>query len=75
MTDKIFKVIDALKAVGVIRFYADVYRVLEMDKGNFNSVKKGKYHFTVEQIYKFINNYNVNANYIFKNEEKMFDIK
>ena len=73
ITDKIFNVINALKASSKIRFYADVYHVLDMDKGNFNAVKNRNYDFTVKQLLKFINNYKVNANYVFKNSSIMFD--
>jgi len=73
ITDKVLEVIEVLKANGTIRFYADVYHVLEMDKGNFNSVKNNRYDFTVKQVYTFINHYNVNANFIFKNSAKMWD--
>jgi len=72
ITDKVLEVIEVLKANGTIRFYADVYHVLEMDKGNFNSVKNNRYDFTVKQVYTFINHYNVNANFIFKNSAKIF---
>lgn len=73
ITDKIFLIIDALKANGKIRFYADVYHILEMDKGNFNAVKNRNYDFTVKQIHTFINHFNINSNFIFKNSVKMFD--
>lgn len=73
ITDRIFNVINALKANGKIRFYADVYHVLEMDKGNFNAVKNRNYDFTVKQLLKFINSYKVNANYVFKNSPNMFE--
>lgn len=73
ITDKVLEVIEVLKSNGTIRFYADVYHVLEMDKGNFNSVKNNRYDFTVKQVHTFINHYNVNANYIFKNSPKMWD--
>ena len=79
ITDKIFEIIEVMKANGTIRFYADVYHVLEMDKGNFNTVKnrKGlngcKYEFTIKQVYDFINHFNINANFVFKNSPKMFD--
>jgi hypothetical protein len=39
ITDKIFNIIEALKANGTIRFYADVYHVLEMHRGNFTLSK------------------------------------
>ena len=73
ITDKIFEVIEALKANGTIRFYADVYHILEMDKGNFNAVKNRNYDFTVKQLFVFIHYYNVNANFVFKNSPKMWD--
>jgi hypothetical protein len=73
ITDKVLEVIEVLKANGTIRFYADVYHVLEMDKGNFNSVKNNRYDFTVKQVSTFINHYNVNSNFIFKNSPKMWD--
>ena len=73
ITDKVFEIIEILKARGVIRFYADVYRVMDMAKGNFNQVKIGQYDFTVRQLYLFINHYKVNANYLFKNDPNIFD--
>lgn len=77
ITGRVFKIIVVLKTVGKVRFYADVYRVMEIDKGNFNTIKNGKknHYFTVEQIYSFINHYNINANYLFRNEESMFQNK
>tara|TARA_R110000868_G_scaffold83378_2_gene235398 strand:+ start:304 stop:588 length:285 start_codon:yes stop_codon:yes gene_type:complete len=72
ITDKIFEVIEALKANGTIRFYADVYHILEMDKGNFNAVKNRNYDFTVKQLFVFIHYYNVNANFVFRNDARMF---
>lgn len=73
ITDRIFNIIEALKANGTIRFYADVYHVLEMHRGNFNAIKNRKCSFTVSDIYTLINHYNINANYIFRNEDKMFN--
>jgi len=73
ITDKIFDVIEALKAKGQIRFYSDIYTPLGMNKGNFNSVKNRSWLFTLAQVETFINHFNVNANYIFKNSPKMFD--
>lgn len=73
ITDKMFDVIEALKAKGTIRFYSDVYTPLGMDKGNFNSVKNRSWLFTLAQVQTFINHFNVNANYIFKDSPKMFE--
>jgi hypothetical protein len=74
ITDKIFDVIEILKANGTIRFYSDVYTNIDMDKGNFNSVKNRSWKFTDIQIQAFVKHFNVNANYIFKDSPKMFDV-
>jgi hypothetical protein len=73
ITDKVFDVIEILKARGDVRFYADVYRVMDMQKGNFNQVKMRSYDFTVKQLCLFINHYKINANHLFKNDPKIFD--
>jgi hypothetical protein len=73
ITDKVFDVIEILKARGDVRFYADVYRVMDMQKGNFNQVKMRSYDFTVKQLVLFINHYKINANYLFKNDPNLFD--
>ena len=73
ITDKVFEVIEVLKENGTIRFYADVYHNINLPKQNFNAIKNRRWDFTTQQIYLFINHFNVNANYIFKNSPKMFD--
>jgi hypothetical protein len=69
---KIFLVIDELKALGKIRFYAEVYRVMKMTKQHFNLIKLGVNYFMVDHIYFFIKEFNVNANYIFGTDTQMF---
>ena len=69
---KIFEIIDRLKALGKIRFYADVYRVMQMKKAHFNLIKLGVNYFMVDHIYFFIKEFNVNANFIFGTSDQMF---
>jgi len=61
-----------LKEIQVIRFRQSFLDVIGMSKQQYTQIENGKQHFTIEHITIACRTYNVNANWIFGLETKVF---
>jgi hypothetical protein len=69
---QIMVLIDILKTNGTIRFNTDFCGEIGLTKQHFQHIKNGTNHFTPEHINNIIKSYNVNANWIFSQSDKIF---
>ncbi|TDO77622.1 hypothetical protein EV143_104389 [Flavobacterium chryseum] len=70
---KIFELINLLKELGTIEYDKDFGDSVGVLKQNLTRIKQGKAHFTTEHIRKACSVFNVNANWIFGVEKKVFN--
>ena len=69
---KILELIELLKSNDIIRFDTEFCRAIGMKKQNLYNVKTRITHFTPEQIQNVCIAYNINANWVFGLENKVF---
>lgn len=69
---RILELIERLKVLGVITYDKDFCDIIGLHKQNLNNIKNKRQSFTAEQIMKLSKVYNVNCNWIFGHEKKMF---
>lgn len=69
---KIFELIDLLINTGRIEYVKDFGEEIGVLKQNILRIKQGKAHFTAEHIKAICKIYNVNANWIFNDDAKVF---
>jgi len=72
LDQKILNLIDILKQLEIIRFDVQFCEAIDLRKQNLYNIRQGKNCFTPEHISSIIKTYNVNANWIFGNDEKIF---
>lgn len=65
VSDKILVLIEGMKFTGKITYYKEAYTPMGLSKTGFANARTGSHNFTVEQIYRFINHFNIDANEIF----------
>ena len=71
---RILRLIDYLKFENKILNTSDFCNEIKMPKQNISKIKKGTSHFTVKNIEAICLKYNVNANWIFGIENKVFNV-
>lgn len=71
---RIINLIGILKANGTIRFDVEFCRAIDLRKQNLYNIRCGKNRFTTEHIYAIVNEYNVNANWIFGVTDVVFRV-
>lgn len=75
-TDKqIFRLIEYLKFNNRISSTSEFCLSVNMPKQNISKIKKGGSHFTVQNISAICKKYNVNANWVYGFEKKVFNSK
>jgi DNA-binding Xre family transcriptional regulator len=70
---KILELIDLLLNTGKIIYEKDFCEAVGVLKQNLTRIKQGKAHFTAEHIKQICKVYEVNANWIFDVQKKMFN--
>lgn len=71
--DRILRLIELLLFQKQISYTKDFCQDIDMLEQTISKIKKGTAHFTVEQIGTICKKYNVNANWIFGIENKVFN--
>ena len=69
---KILKLIIILKQLGIIRSYRDFCEPAGILEQNLYHVRKGRIHFTIEQIDNCIKTYQVSAKWLFNQQKDVF---
>lgn len=69
---RMIDLIGRLKELEIIRFRQSFLDVIGMSKQQFVHIEAGRQHFTIEHIITTCKIYNVNANWIFGLETKVF---
>ena len=70
---KIFELIQLLKQLGKIQYDYEFCESIDIKKQNLAPIKKGLAHFTAKHIENICKIYNVNANWIFGTQTKVFN--
>ncbi|WP_339889763.1 helix-turn-helix domain-containing protein [uncultured Flavobacterium sp.] len=73
--EKILRLIDLLKFEKKISTTKDFCIEISMYEQSISKIKKGENHFTVSQIESICKVYNVNANWIFGLDKKVYNSK
>ena len=71
----ILRLIDYLKFEKKVSSTSDFCSEIKMQKQNISKIKKGTSHFTVQNIETICKKYNVNANWVFGIDSKVFNHK
>lgn len=71
--ERILRLIELLLFQKQISYTKDFCQDIDMLEQTISKIKKGTAHFTVEQIGSICKKYNVNANWIFGIEKKVFN--
>lgn len=69
---RVFLIIDELKRLGIIDFDNDFCEAIGLLKQNLSNIKKERMNFNLKHVNNIIKKYNVNPNYIFGLDNKMF---
>ena len=69
------QLIDILKDLMIIRFDKEFCEVMGLQPPNLIKIRKGLNHFTPDHIHKAVQEWNVNANWIFGASEEVFNHK
>jgi|CEGD01.1.fsa_nt_gi plasmid maintenance system antidote protein VapI len=69
---KMFELMNALKALGVIRFDVQFCEAIGLQKQNLRNIKSGRNHFTVSHIKNALDEFKVNACWVFGQSTEMF---
>lgn len=72
VNSRILELIERLKQLGVITYDKDFCDIIGLHKQNLNNIKNQRQSFTADQILKMSKVYNVNVNWIFGHEKKIF---
>lgn len=70
---KIFELLDILIQFKIIKYKIQFWRIIDYKMQNLVNVKKGITHFTIPQIVKIAQYYNVNYNWIFGTDKLTFN--
>ena len=71
---RILRLIDLLIFQNKISTKGNFCEIIEMKQQNLSKIKKGETHFTVSHIDSICHKFNVNANWIFGLEKKVFNM-
>lgn len=71
----VLKLIDLLKLENKINSIGEFARSINILEQTISKIKKGKAHFTVDHIKSICKVYNVNANWIFSLDKKVYNTK